>query len=396
MLVRDSCNSHLGMWFLAIANCRRYGEHSRLFRQAETLSLLHLPSLEVIEVEEYPPTLASNMGAVKQEIAKEGILPYSLFFAKSYDLSLSTIFRGRSPKGDFNTISSEKTPAAALALHWVLTNIIVVGAVLAIQPQPYSSTPAFTFMSIVFAYIIYVTVFIFISFGLLCLRFSRRVRWAEKSEFKHPWVSVIAALILFTGSLFLLIFMWVPDPAYPTLPRTSNLVPWYAAQTFGLSIVAFAFLYWVGLRCYVRVRSAREGKTLYVKREPKFRVDAGGLTQIAEIVTLQWVREVGMWLGDIGEAGDQRGHQDIRPAPGEDHAQRRAWASGAAVRGYSAGRQEPQAPDAMAGLHHYAWNPDRQSAGVGQRVHYEEGRQQGHEMYELPAAEQKQDEVHGD
>jgi hypothetical protein len=296
-------------------------------------------------------TLATNKGVVKQEIAKEGILPYSLLFAKSYDLSLSTLFRRQSPKADSNTISSEKTPAAALALHWVLTNIIVVGTVLAIQPRPYSSTPAFTFMSVVFAYIIYVTVFIFISFGLLCLRFSRKVRWAEKSEFKHPWVSVTAAIILFAGSFFLLILMWVPDPAYPTLPRTSNLVPWYVTQTFGLSIVAFAFLYWVGLRCYVLVRSAREGKTLYVKREPKFRVDPGGLTQIAEIVTLQWVREIGMWLGDIGETGYQRRHQDIRPAPGEDHAHRRAWASGAANRGYQAGWQDPHAPDAIARLH---------------------------------------------
>ena len=248
--------------------------------------------------------------------------------AKSYDLSLSKIFRGQSSQADFNTISSEKTPAAALALHWTLTTIIVVAVVLALQPQPYSSTPAFTFLSNVFAYIIYIAVFSFISFGLLCLRFSRRVHWAEKSEFKHPWVSVIAALILFTASLFLLIFMWVPDPAYPKFPRTSNLVPWYAIQTFGLSIVAFAFLYWVGLRYYVSVRSAREGKTLYVKREPKFRLDPGGLTQIAEIVTLEWVREVGMWLGDFGETGDQRRHQDVRPAPGEDHAHGRAWISG--------------------------------------------------------------------
>lgn len=335
-------------------------------------------------------TLVSNIGTVKQEIAKEGILPYSLFFAKSYDLSLSTLFKGRSSQADSNTISSEKTPAAALALHWILTNIIVVVVVLAIQPKPYSSTPAFTFMSIVFAYIIYVTVFVFISFGLLCLRFSKTARWAEKSEFKHPWVSVIAALILFAGSLFPLIFMWVPDRAYPTLPRTSNLVPWYASQTFGLSIVTFAFLYWVGLRCYVSVRSGREGKTLYVKREPKFRVDPGGLTQIAEIVTLQWVREVGMWLGDISETGDQRRHQDIQPAPGEDHTHRRAWASGVATRGYQAGGQEPHPSDTITGLHHYAWNPDGRSAGLGQRSIYEEGQQQSHEMYELPAVEQKQ------
>jgi len=55
------------------------------------------------------------------------------------------------------------------------------------------------------------------------------------------------------------------------------------------------------LRCYILVRSAREGKTLVVKRQPKFKVDSGGLTQIVEIVTLQWVREVGMRLDEIEE-----------------------------------------------------------------------------------------------
>jgi hypothetical protein len=149
----------------------------------------------------------------------------------------------------------EKTPAATLALHWTLTTILVLAGVLAIQPQPYSPTPAFNFLACVFIYDIDVLCFTALSFGLLCLRFSHTVRWAEKSEFKHPVVSVIAALILFVGCLFPLIFIWVPDPAFKTLTGTSNLVSWYAGQTTGLCIIAFSFLYWVGLRTYISVRS---------------------------------------------------------------------------------------------------------------------------------------------
>jgi hypothetical protein len=303
------------------------------------------------------------MSIVKQEIAKEGILPYSLTFAKGYDLTLGRLFAGRSSKTYFGTFSTERTPAAALALHWVITTIIILGAVLAIQPQPYSSTPAFTFMSIVFAYVIYTTVFIFISFGLLCLRLSPKVRWAEKSEFKHSWVSVSSALILFVGSFFPFLFMWIPDPAFKFQAGTSNQVSWFASQTFGLGVVTFAFLYWVTLRCYIAVRSAREGKTLYVKREPKFKADSGGLTQIAEIVTLQWVREVGLRLDEI-EEGDRTG--------------------------YPTGRQELHAPDDVARLRRHARSPDGWSAEVGQDMISEEGRQY-HEMYELPTPEFKSD-----
>ena len=51
------------------------------------------------------------------------------------------------------------------------------------------------------------------------------------------------------------------------------------------------------------MRSAREGKPLHVKREPKFTHDADGLglTQILEIFTLQWKRDVGLKLDEIEE-----------------------------------------------------------------------------------------------
>ncbi|KAH8649408.1 amino acid permease-domain-containing protein [Tricladium varicosporioides] len=252
---------------------------------------------------------------VKQEIAKEGVLPYSLVFAQNYDFSLGRFLRKTSPKAHVNPAYSEKTPVATIALHWSLTTAMVLAGVLAIQPKPYSPTPAFSFLTSVFVYNIDVLCFTSLAFGVLCLRFSRSARWANKSEFKHPAVSILAALTLFVGCLFPLIFIWVPDPAFKTLTRTSNLVPWYAGQTTGLCLVAFSFLYWVGFRTYISIRSAREGKTLHVKREPKFKHDSGGLTQILEIVTLQWRREVGMRLDEIEEAGNEFRPEVAPPAP---------------------------------------------------------------------------------
>jgi hypothetical protein len=237
---------------------------------------------------------------------------------------------------------------------------MVLAGVLAIQPQPYSPTAAFNVLASVFVYDIDVLCFSALAFGLLCLRFSRTARWAEKSEFKHPVVSVIAALILLVGCLFPLIFIWVPDPAFKSLTRTSNLVPWYAGQTTGLCLIAFSFLYWVGFRTYISVRSAREGKTLHVTREPKFKRDSGGLIQILEIVTLQWRREVGIRLDEIEET---------------DNGFRSSMAS--------------PAPDSINRLENYAGGRDRASTGLGQAAIYENGQPQysirrKSVMHELP------------
>lgn len=241
---------------------------------------------------------------VKQEIAKEGILPYSLFFAESYDISFGRFFGSKS-KSKAKPIYHEKTPAATLALHWVITNILVIVPVFAIQPKPkYTTTPAYAYITVAFVYDIDVVYFFAISFGLLCLRLTPSVRWAEKSQLKSPWLSITSASILFIGCLFPLIFIWVPDPAAPKATKSSNLVQWWAGQTLAACLLAFAFAYWVAFRLYIRVRAAREGKTLHVKRDPIFRQDAEGLTQVFEIVTLQWKRDVGMRLGEIDGTED--------------------------------------------------------------------------------------------
>jgi len=239
---------------------------------------------------------------VKQEIAKEGILPFSKFFAESYDFSLDRLL-GHKKDEPFSAFS-EYTPAGTLLLHWAITSILVVVPVLAIQPVPYSSTAAYSYLTISFVYNIDLVMFTAISIGLLYLRFTPRIYWAEKSAFKRPWISITSATILLVTCAFPLIFMWVPDPIFPWATRTGNQVRWFGGQVLAVAFLTFAFAYWLGFRTYITLRSAREGKTLHVKREPKFKVDRkGNLIMVAEIVTLQWTYEVGMRLGEIEERG---------------------------------------------------------------------------------------------
>jgi hypothetical protein len=64
-------------------------------------------------------------------------------------------------------------------------------------------------------------------------------------------------------------------------------------------------LYWVMFRLYIHIRSARGGMTLHVKREPIFKHDRSGLTQVLEIITLQWTRDVGMRIDQIEETDNK-------------------------------------------------------------------------------------------
>lgn len=245
---------------------------------------------------------------MKQEIAKEGILPYSLWFAESYDFSFRRLLPRQThvpskPSTKPSLLSSEKTPAATLLLHWMITNLMVVGPVLALRPTPYTSTPAFTFLSGAYAYLINIVTFTAVSFGLLFFRLSPQQRWSHKSAFKYPIISTAAALVVFLTCVFPLIAIWIPDPALPYLARTSGLVPWWGSTTMAVCLLALAVLYWAVFGGYIWLRSAREGKTLHVLREPKFKIDETGdghaLTQTFEIVTLQWVRKVGVTLDEL-------------------------------------------------------------------------------------------------
>jgi hypothetical protein len=182
----------------------------------------------------------------------------------------------------------EKTPAATLALHWVITNILVLACVLSIRPEPYSPIPAYTFLASIYAYVIDVAFFMAVGLGLLWLRLSPSAGWADKSQFKHPWVSTIASLVFFLTSLVPLVLIWIPDPAVKVLSRTGGEIPWFASQTVGICVLFAALIYWLGFRSYVQIRSNREGRELEVTRQPIFRDEGGFWTLIYEIVTWKW------------------------------------------------------------------------------------------------------------
>jgi hypothetical protein len=228
------------------------------------------------------------MEPVKQEVAKEGVLPYSLIFAESYDFSLSRLLGRSHPQESFGIhLHTEKTPVATMVAHWLITNITIIPTLLKLQPVPYSATPAYTFLVTFYTYVLDVFWFMIIGFGLLYLRLWPGTGWGKISTF-NPWLSIIGALIFTSMNLFPVVCIWIPDPAAPYLANTRNLVRWYAGPTIGMVVLALSVIYWLGFRGMIRQRESREGIELAIERKPIILEEENAFVQLYEIVGLRW------------------------------------------------------------------------------------------------------------
>jgi hypothetical protein len=226
--------------------------------------------------------------AVKQEIAKEGILPYSLMFAESYDFSLSRLLgRSRTRESFGIHLHTEKTPVVTMLAHWLITNLLIISAILKIQPVPYSAAPAYTFLVTFYAYVLDVFWFMVIGLGLLYLRLWPGTGWGETSTFS-PWLSIAAASLFTSMNLFPTVCIWIPDPSVPFLANTKSQVSWYAGPTVGMVVLALSVIYWLGFRGMVQQKESREGIELAIERKPILLEEENTFVQLYEIVGLRW------------------------------------------------------------------------------------------------------------
>jgi len=204
---------------------------------------------------------------VKQEVAREGVLPFSLFFAASYSFSFRHGFRRLPPSPSSYQLHTSRAPAAALGLHWAVTCILIIGAVFGTTSDPTQFTaPSYYLVLATYAYGLSVIWFAFIGVSLLVLRLWPGSGWHDKSPVPHG-LGVVAAAVFAVTNSFALIAIWIPDPKETFLAQ-SRQVPWFAGQTFAFSVLAAGALYWVGFRSYMYLRKSKAGKKLEITRHP--------------------------------------------------------------------------------------------------------------------------------
>jgi len=145
------------------------------------------------------------MPRVKQELAKEGILPFSRFFASDWPLN---------------------APTTAIFLHWLFSVVLILGS---------STSDAYTFVTDVFIYTSN-CIKVLVGIGILYLTFNPSENWKdERTSFRsYPPLTVFWILCL----VFTLATPFIPNDLLHSIPS-------YVVPTLGVGMLAIGTLYWV-------------------------------------------------------------------------------------------------------------------------------------------------------
>ncbi|KAL8928810.1 MAG: hypothetical protein Q9208_001588 [Pyrenodesmia sp. 3 TL-2023] len=224
--------------------------------------------------------------AVKQEIAKEGVLPFSLFFASSSTTPWAR-FRRRFFPSSVTNDRLEQSPSAALFLHWIFS-VVMIAATSSAEPGV-----AYSVLASLYSYAIILLIGFFVAGGLLYLRFfsDEHHTWTRKSGFK-PWGGPTAAIIYTLVCAFLLCAAYVPPSSESPYAKANTGVAWYIVPTAGLASAILGFLYYIGFK-YVYPPLVKDGKVLIVDREALIVREHGEYVQALEHVDANWERRTG-------------------------------------------------------------------------------------------------------
>ncbi|EGY15576.1 high-affinity methionine permease [Verticillium dahliae VdLs.17] len=304
---------------------------------------------------------------VKQEIAKEGILPFPKFFSQNTDMSVGRVMRWFQKHGMFKSIMrlswfspeehSEKTPVGALVLHFV-SCLVLIFATWGMKP-----TEAYTLLTSWSAYVVTAFMSTFLGLGILILRFRgppptavsrdgdepndqtipENPTWTDLTgKGINPVVSIIAASVYMAGGLYPVITTWVPPTGlYEQL--TKPKAEWWIVPTVSWCVIGLGTAWFLGFVGVAKHVDRKDHRVFVVEKRPEFepaegsgksdvegssgRVDprrSGGLVQVHETVYLSWVgretlrqRRQGTADGD-GTQMEERRESNMSPYAGTD------------------------------------------------------------------------------
>ena len=193
---------------------------------------------------------------VKQEIAKEGILPWSLFFATSY-ITPYGLWKRWTARNELAEREIEQAPTAAFCLHW-FTSVLLILVTLPI------SDPSKSYSALVslYSYIIVGLIGCWVSIGLILIKIGKRKwHWQDRRRYR-PWLSPAHAIIYGVATAFMLITAFVPPKRGSPYHQSVSGFPWYIIPTVGITAPFWGVFWYWGLLIY----QWRIGKQLEVSR----------------------------------------------------------------------------------------------------------------------------------
>ncbi|KAF2746086.1 amino acid transporter [Sporormia fimetaria CBS 119925] len=145
-------------------------------------------------------------GRVKQEFAKEGVLPFSRFWASDWPM---------------------QAPSGGMLLHWLFSVVFIIGP---------STNDVYPFVTNLSTYTQTWIKFL-VGIGLLYLTFGSSSDWKAERTSLHAWPPTTVFWII--SLLFVLL---APFMKNTTLTPT---IPWYVVPTVGCCMLVAGTLYWV-------------------------------------------------------------------------------------------------------------------------------------------------------
>lgn len=210
---------------------------------------------------------------VKQEVAKEGVIPFAKFFGEN-----RTLLHPRKSHDEHALDSdAEPTPLGALFLHWIFAMFLIL------VTWPTKPSNAYRVLVNLYTYVIDVLPNFIMGVGIIILRLF--TNWSEKSPLPG-WISYTSAIIFTVTNGFPLVAVWIP-PSKDSFGIPG--FPWYMTGTLSWALVALSVVYWIGFRFVWPRIGSRKGKEFVVEREPVFRAVNGERVLWHEIVLHSWV-----------------------------------------------------------------------------------------------------------
>jgi hypothetical protein len=219
---------------------------------------------------------------VKQEIAKEGILPFAFFFATGHatpDAWLQNYLskgQASSAKPQSSTtavgedIVLEQTPMAALLLHWAMS-LLLIGITAFL-----TATTAYFVLIFLYSYVLVALVGFCVSAGLIYLYFSPSIAWHAPGSFGfRPWGGPTAAIIYAVVSIFMLVTAFLKPADGSPFAASATKIQWYILPSIGLSALLWGVAWWVGFKLLMWSRKLELVVTRVVHMELDVEEDSG-------------------------------------------------------------------------------------------------------------------------
>lgn len=248
---------------------------------------------------------------VKQEVAKEGILPYAKFFAQNTDLSLGRLLHWFRRNGWFPSLlrkrwllpenHSEKTPIGAFFLHFFSCLILIFAT------WGMKADDAYDLLTTLSVYVINCFFGFFVGLGILILRFKGpppsqvveeetsspigKKSWSNMTRGKiNPVVSIVTASIFTICNAWPVITTWIA----PTGDMKGPL-EWWLIPTIAWAVIAFGIAWYLGFLTVAKNIYRKKKLEFVVEKKPEFEAanpDGGpdeGLVLVHETTYLSWV-----------------------------------------------------------------------------------------------------------